>query len=269
LASLLHSTLVVGVSQTAAFNRGRHLYSAGRPSGWALAHISSCVRFSFFSTMPRDWLGRTLPKWHILCWVGRKTFNSISLWNVFLCQVGHKTIGLTDAHFALLFNWHSYLELLQLHPRSPSQDHWGLLLCFWCVILDSADLSLCSAVCRPARPERYTCLRVRAIVSDAAWEQCTAACDDVSTQHAIPTHAVSICTTCSVLGILLLAPRTGPEYCDEHVCMSVCPLISKKSHVQTSSNCLLLVAMARSSLSSSSSKNLCCDNYRTNIGALQ
>ena len=26
----------------AALNRGRHLYSAGRPSGWALAHISSC-----------------------------------------------------------------------------------------------------------------------------------------------------------------------------------------------------------------------------------
>ena len=39
LAALLHSTLVVGVSQTAAFNRGRHLHSAGRPSGWALAHI--------------------------------------------------------------------------------------------------------------------------------------------------------------------------------------------------------------------------------------
>ena len=43
LAVLLHGTLVVGVSQTAAFNRGRHLYSAGRPSRWALAHI-----FSFF-----------------------------------------------------------------------------------------------------------------------------------------------------------------------------------------------------------------------------
>jgi len=42
LAALLHGTLVLGVSQTAAFNRGRHLYSAGRPSGWALAHISSC-----------------------------------------------------------------------------------------------------------------------------------------------------------------------------------------------------------------------------------
>ena len=37
LAALLHGTLVVGVSQTAAFNRGRHLYSAGRPSRWALA----------------------------------------------------------------------------------------------------------------------------------------------------------------------------------------------------------------------------------------
>jgi len=44
LAALLHGTLVVGVSVTpnfAALNRGRHLYSAGRPSCWALAHISS------------------------------------------------------------------------------------------------------------------------------------------------------------------------------------------------------------------------------------
>jgi len=32
-----------------------------------------CVRFSFFSTVPRDWLGRTSPRWAILCWVGRKT----------------------------------------------------------------------------------------------------------------------------------------------------------------------------------------------------
>jgi len=33
--------ILVGVSQTAALNTGRHLYSAGRPSRWALAHISS------------------------------------------------------------------------------------------------------------------------------------------------------------------------------------------------------------------------------------
>jgi len=39
LAALLHGTPVVGVSHTAALNRGRHLYSAGRPSCWALAHI--------------------------------------------------------------------------------------------------------------------------------------------------------------------------------------------------------------------------------------
>jgi len=41
LAALLHSTVVLAVSQTAALNRGRHLYSVGRPSRWALAHISS------------------------------------------------------------------------------------------------------------------------------------------------------------------------------------------------------------------------------------
>jgi len=37
LAALLHGTLVVGVSQTAALNRRR-------PSSWALAHISSIYR---------------------------------------------------------------------------------------------------------------------------------------------------------------------------------------------------------------------------------
>jgi len=39
LAALLHGTLVEGVSQTAALNRGRHLCSDGRPLRWALAHI--------------------------------------------------------------------------------------------------------------------------------------------------------------------------------------------------------------------------------------
>jgi len=43
LAALLRGTLVVSISQTAALNGGRHLYSAGRPSRWALAHISSLV----------------------------------------------------------------------------------------------------------------------------------------------------------------------------------------------------------------------------------
>jgi len=44
LAALLHGTLVVDVSQTAALNRGHGLCSTGRPSRWALAHISSCGR---------------------------------------------------------------------------------------------------------------------------------------------------------------------------------------------------------------------------------
>jgi len=39
LAVLLHGTLVVGVSQTVALNRGRHLYPAGWPSRLALAYI--------------------------------------------------------------------------------------------------------------------------------------------------------------------------------------------------------------------------------------
>jgi len=45
LAALLHGSQVVSVSHTAALNRGRHLCLAGRPSRWALAHISSLLLF--------------------------------------------------------------------------------------------------------------------------------------------------------------------------------------------------------------------------------
>jgi len=38
LAALLHGTLLVGVSQTAALNRGRNLYSAGR-----IGPITLCI----------------------------------------------------------------------------------------------------------------------------------------------------------------------------------------------------------------------------------
>ena len=60
LAALLHGTLVVGV-------RGRHLYSAGRPSRWALVHISS----SFYLIFPplisavAEWISTILL--HMVC----------------------------------------------------------------------------------------------------------------------------------------------------------------------------------------------------------
>ena len=41
LAALLHRSSSGCQPNFAAFNRGRHLCSAGRPSYWALAHISS------------------------------------------------------------------------------------------------------------------------------------------------------------------------------------------------------------------------------------
>ena len=53
LAALPHS-------QTAALNRERHLYSAGRPSRWALAHISSSI---FFYSLP-NLSGQRLDVYH-------------------------------------------------------------------------------------------------------------------------------------------------------------------------------------------------------------
>jgi len=51
--SLTARHLVVGVSRQpnfGALNRGRHLCSAGRLSGWALAHI--LVQFNFNGCLP-------------------------------------------------------------------------------------------------------------------------------------------------------------------------------------------------------------------------
>jgi len=70
--------LLVGVSQTAAFNRGRHLYSAGRPSRWALAHILvvlvlfACVALDLVSSVPAKRLAaKNVSKMtYKLCWVG-------------------------------------------------------------------------------------------------------------------------------------------------------------------------------------------------------
>jgi len=53
-AALLHGTLVLSVSQTCAvLNRGRHLYLAGRPSRWALAHILVVFIFLIFVILIR------------------------------------------------------------------------------------------------------------------------------------------------------------------------------------------------------------------------
>ena len=40
---------------------------------WFICVCFCCVRFSFFNTTPRDWLGRMSAKWPVLCGVGHKT----------------------------------------------------------------------------------------------------------------------------------------------------------------------------------------------------
>ena len=68
LAALLHGTQ--WASNFAALNRGRHLRSAGRPSGWALAHILvvfvlCCSTFLLISECVFVVLGFSLPRQEI------------------------------------------------------------------------------------------------------------------------------------------------------------------------------------------------------------
>jgi len=73
LQALLHGTPAAGVSygvvqgmELPNFHRGRHLYSAGRPSRWASAHILvlSCFFFFFFFSSP-NLSGRRLDVYHV------------------------------------------------------------------------------------------------------------------------------------------------------------------------------------------------------------
>jgi len=50
LAALLHDTINERQPHFAALKRGRHLYSAGRPSRWALAHILVKVKVNLICT---------------------------------------------------------------------------------------------------------------------------------------------------------------------------------------------------------------------------
>ena len=44
----------------AALNKGRHLHSAGRPSRWALAHISSSLLTAYNTQLPKARCSKTL-----------------------------------------------------------------------------------------------------------------------------------------------------------------------------------------------------------------
>ena len=46
----------------AVLNRGRHLCSAGRPSGWALAHIQVLLFFPRLISAVGDWMSTILPQ---------------------------------------------------------------------------------------------------------------------------------------------------------------------------------------------------------------
>jgi len=83
----------------AALNRGRHLYSTGQPSSWALSHISSCVIIVSYSVFVCS-----LVLWH--CWLGFRK----SIWLV-------KTFAWWDAGVVICLKWDAHdLHIVQLMP---------------------------------------------------------------------------------------------------------------------------------------------------------
>jgi len=97
----------------AASNRGRHLYSAGRPARWALAHISSIevIMWVFFV---RNWKIITvfclrIPHWHLTSLTRRTDRTVMSRMPCFWC------IGLD-------FDWRTRQSLASLWFRNLKLD---------------------------------------------------------------------------------------------------------------------------------------------------
>jgi len=61
VAALLHGTLVVGISKLCGIEQGRHLYLAGQPSRWALAHILVNVWIAQLDSQPFRSRANSLP----------------------------------------------------------------------------------------------------------------------------------------------------------------------------------------------------------------
>jgi len=63
----------------AALNRGRHLYSAGRPSRWALAHIQICFCFWL-------WIKHLGNRWTHLCQIHRENMLALLLVRIWMSR---------------------------------------------------------------------------------------------------------------------------------------------------------------------------------------
>jgi len=149
LVALLHGTLVVRVSQTAAFNRGRHLYSAGRPSGWALAHISSLSNKQQAETTKKTCCSFVkLSAENLLeTWSGKSTKNLIG-WN---CRHPRTNQG-NDLQVLVLSSSNNWLlrdDMLpcfcQLTPSAPVDNTWTVMS-IWRIRGKISEL-YCAVVC--------------------------------------------------------------------------------------------------------------------------
>ena len=119
----------------AALNRGRHLYSAGRPSRWALAHICSCKLFMYS-------LYRVLP-WIIFLITSKNFFRENKL--IFHVVVIMAALSNRAGHYILpcgfFYLFSSFFPRLisaaehAILVRSPVVDEERMRLGYWWVLV--------------------------------------------------------------------------------------------------------------------------------------
>ena len=117
--------------------------------------------FSFFSTKPRDWLGRTSPKWPIVCRVGRRTLTQLINCQ-FIClllSVPQTVVRVSVSGFYSIeiLQFYDYYYLKQKHQlwamhnwRSPLCDVIDILF-FWSLPASSYEAVIEEHIERPLK----------------------------------------------------------------------------------------------------------------------
>ena len=121
------TALIVGISQTAALNRGCHVYLAGRPSRWALAHISSYLfNHGFICTNPRGRVTRR-QRINILC-------NFIDIKYSFITSFMTRLINLFTSDNSFNFCINSWQRMGGVHTK------------WWANFLEEVKATFCKLI---------------------------------------------------------------------------------------------------------------------------
>jgi len=121
-----------------------------------------CIRFSFFSTKPRDWLGKTSPKWPVWCQGGCETLTQYSILHFCISRVSLSYDTSVTTCYILHIQFHKktivYLSRLVYYTFNASGNLRYYYLTFTLCVAERARLGFKLKLCDINRTQQRYCM---------------------------------------------------------------------------------------------------------------